>query len=354
MSVSKLEDRFTLVATDVDSALNAFAEDVAVGLTACPKRLSSCYFYDREGGRLFEEICKLPEYYLTRAEREILEARAGEIASGFSDEITLVELGSGSAVKTRLLIEAFLERQGRLRFVPVDISQSTLEESSIELLGTYPELEVLGIAAEYHDGLARLKEEIEGPRLILWLGSNVGNFDRPDAVRFLARVGETMAGGDRFLVGTDLRKDRAVLEAAYDDTQGVTARFNQNLLARINRELGGQFDLARFQHRAVYKEAEGRVEIHQVSTCAQTVAIEDLDMEVVFAQGEAIHTENSYKYSIAEIDALAKGAGLEVERRWFDSERRFGLNMLKRNHGNTGGHRSADRWYLNVQPRFYQ
>lgn len=333
MSVSKSEDRFTLVATDVDAALNAFAKDVAAGLTAYPKRLSCRYFYDGEGARLFEEICKLPEYYLTRAEREIIEARAEEIASGFSDEITLVELGSGNAVKTRLLIEAFLEQQGRLRFVPVDISQNTLEESSIGLLETYPELEVFGIAAEYHDGLARLKEMIEGPRLILWLGSNVGNFDRPDAVRFLARVGETMAEGDRFLIGTDLRKDRAVLEAAYDDTQGVTARFNQNLLARINRELGGQFDLARFQHRAVYKEAEGRVESHQVSTCAQTVVIEDLDMEVVFAEGETIHTENSYKYSIAEIDALAEGAGLEVERRWFDSERRFGLNMLKRNHG---------------------
>ncbi len=330
MPISKLEDRFTLITTRVESALNAFAEDVALGLRASPKRLSCRYFYDQEGSRLFEQICKLPEYYLTGAEREILSARAGEIVSGFPEEVTLVELGSGSAVKTRLLIEALLACQDGLRFVPVDISQSALEESSQRLLRAYADLEILGVAAEYHAGLARLKDEIEGPKLILWLGSNVGNFDRPDAVRFLGRLRAAMADGDRLLMGVDLRKDRATLEAAYDDAEGVTARFNLNLLARINRELGGRFELEHFQHRVVYDEEDGRVAMYLVSACAQTVAVEGLDLEVVFAEGEAIHTEDSYKYSVAEIEALAGSAGLEVEEQWFDGERRFGLNLLKK------------------------
>lgn len=321
-------ERFTLLAVEEDVHRAEFARDVQIGLTASPKYLSCHYFYDREGSELFEQICELPEYYLTRAEREILQARAAEIAAQFQQPITLVELGSGSAAKTRLLIEAFLSRQPTLCYLPVDISRSALEESSELLLKEYPTLEIIAIAGEYHIGLRQLRTVATGPKLVLWLGSNIGNLERAEAAQFLQRVRDTMSSSDRVLVGIDLRKDRAVLESAYDDAHGVTARFNLNLLARINRELGAQFDLQAFRHRAVYNDDLGRIEMYLVSTRAQQVFVEGLGLSLSFAAGEAIHTENSYKYSLVEIEALARAAGLRLERQWFDAERRFSENLF--------------------------
>lgn len=321
-------DRLRLVSLDTDAHLASFADDVRAGLTASPKRLSCRYFYDEAGSQLFEEICELPEYYLTRTERGILERCAGEIASLFPGDTALVELGSGSAVKTRLLIEAFLGRHGALRYIPIDISQSILEESSLALLGDYPGLEILGIAAEYRDGLRRLAAETGRPKLVLWLGSNVGNLDRPEAAAFLLRVRETMTPRDRLLMGVDMRKDRATLEAAYDDARGVTARFNLNLLERINRELGGGFDLRAFRHRAVYNEEAGRIEMYLRSLREQRVRIEGLDLDLAFAAGEAVHTENSYKYSPAELRELAAAAGFRLERQWTDERGFFTENLL--------------------------
>jgi L-histidine N-alpha-methyltransferase len=326
--VLKTPSRLTLAAVGGEDQHAAFARDVRAGLLARPKRLPCWYFYDREGSRLFDLICELPEYYLTRAEREILADRAEDLAARFPAAITLVELGSGSAHKTRLLIEAFLRRHGSLRYVPIDICRPVLEASAGTLVEQYPELDVFAIAGEYHDGLRHLAGTGGHPRLILWLGSSIGNLDRPDAAAFLRRVRETMAPEDRLLVGVDLRKDRVVLEQAYADAQGVTARFNRNLLIRINRELGGRFEPERFEHRAVYDETIGRIEMYLVSGCAQRVRIEDLDLEVSFTAGEAIHTENSYKYALAEIAALAADAGLALERRWFDTGRRFSLNLF--------------------------
>ncbi|MBI3003059.1 MAG: TIGR04348 family glycosyltransferase [candidate division NC10 bacterium] len=320
--------RFTLTAAEAEIEKADFGREVEAGLRARPKRLPCRFFYDREGSRLFEAICELPEYYLTRAEREILQARAAEIASHFSKETTLVELGAGSAAKTRILLEAFLRRDGALRYVPVDISRTMLEDASRRLVEEYPTLEIAAIAGEYHDGLRRLKLEADRPRLILWLGSNVGNFERPEAARFVRCVRDTMSPWDRLLVGIDLRKDRAVLQQAYDDSRGVTARFNRNILARINRELGGHFDLETFRHRAVYNEEIGRIEMYLVSGRAQRVSIDRLGLEVPFAAGETIHTENSYKYSFAEIEALAGVGGLRVESQWLDTDRRFSLNLL--------------------------
>lgn len=322
-----IRPRFRLIAMDASARLAAFARDVQAGLTSRPKRLSCCYFYDGEGSLLFEEICELPEYYLPRAEREILQAHAAELAAWFAGDITLVELGSGNAAKTRILIGAFLRRQETLCYVPVDICRTVLEESSRQLLKDYPHLEILAVAGEYHEGLRHLNTEAR-PKLVLWLGSNVGNFDRPEAAQFLRRVRATMSPRDRLLMGVDLRKDRAVLERAYDDARGVTAQFNLNLLARINRELDGHFDLTKFRHRAVYREDMGRIEMYLDSVCAQQVAIDRLGLKVPFAPGEAIHTENSYKYSFAEIEELAAGAGLSVEQRWLDNERRFSVNLL--------------------------
>jgi L-histidine N-alpha-methyltransferase len=323
-----IPDRFTLIGTRSAGDAAAFARDVETGLTRSPKQLPCRYFYDRDGSLLFEEICRLPEYYLPQAEREILESRAAEIGALLPAGTCLVELGSGSAAKTRMLIEVLLRRQQALRYVPVDVSRTMLEESSLALLAAYPALRIVGVAAEYEEGLEKLTAVAFGPKLILWLGSNIGNLERSDAARFLRRVRGLMAPGDRLLVGIDLRKDRAVLTRAYDDSQGVTARFNRNVLARINRELGGRFDLDAFQHRAMYEEEIGRIEMYLVSAGAQRVRIERLGLTVPFAAGEAIHTENSYKYSLAEIDALAAAAGFRIERQWLDSGRRFSESLL--------------------------
>ncbi len=320
--------RYRLIAGDPHDERADLAESVRTGLTRRSKRLPCRFLYDEEGSRIFEEICRLPEYYPTRTESGILSEHSDGIAGLFSRPIVLVELGSGSSAKTRLLIESFLKRHGALRYVPVDISRSMLEEASLNLLDHYDQLEVHAIAAEYHAGLAHLRSLSDRPKLIAWLGSNVGNFERDEAAGFLRRVRDAMSSGDRLLLGIDLRKDAAVLERAYDDARGVTARFNRNLLARINRELGGRFELDRFAHRAVYDEAAGCVEIHLVSDCEQSVAIDALDLEVRFARGEAIHTENSYKYSLREIRRLAEAAGFTTERRWLDAERRFSVNVL--------------------------
>jgi L-histidine N-alpha-methyltransferase len=328
MEVTSARQRFTLIAGNTSSRLAAFARDVHKGLTANPKHLPCCYFYDGEGALLFEDICALPEYYLTRAEREILETRAAELMSRFPVAPTLVELGSGSAAKTRLLIDACLRRHGTLRYVPIDICRAMLEQSSRQLLQEYAGLEILALAAEYHDGLRHLQALGAGPKLILWLGSNVGNFHRPEAVRFLREVRGTMAAGDALLVGIDLRKERAVLERAYDDSQGITADFNLNLLARINRELGGHFDLDAFGHRAIYNEGPGRIEMYLVSKKEQQVCMDSLDLHVSLSAGEAIHTENSYKYSLAEIDSLAAASAFQIISQWLDSRRQFSVSLL--------------------------
>ena len=320
--------RFTLIGVGREDVREDFAADVRAGLTAPRKRLSCAWLYDRAGSLLFEEICSIPEYYPTRAEEEILRTRAAEIVGDLPPDVDLVELGSGSAAKTRLLIEELLRRNGRLRYVPVDISRTMLEQSSAALLADYPRLTVLGVAAEYRDGLHELRRRLEGPRLVLWLGSNVGNFERDEAVRFLAEVRRDLDGNDRLLLGVDLRKDRRTLELAYDDPAGVSARFNLNLLARINRELGGRFDLSTFAHRARWDEARGFVEMSLVSLREQTVRIEALDLDVPFRAGESIHTENSHKYSVREIEALAEAAGYSVERAWLDAAGRFRVQRL--------------------------
>lgn len=306
----------------------AFIEDARAGLTSVPKTLPPRCFYDAKGSRLFEEICGLPEYYLTRAEFEILRAHADEAAEQFQEPAALVELGSGSSVKTRLLIEAFLRQHGALRYVPIDISSSALEESSAALRQEYPRLEIQPVTGEYAVGFQQLAAETDRPKLILFLGSNIGNMNPQEAQAFLRRMRGCMSSRDRALVGIDLRKSRAVLEAAYDDAAGVTAQFNMNLLERINRELGGNFNLDMFAHRAFYNAAEGRVEMHLVSLQAQRVQIEAAGIEVGFEAGETIHTENSYKFTLEQIDALAEASGFAVEARRFDSGRRFSLNRL--------------------------
>src|SRR6266850_781618 len=256
------------------------AEDVRRGLTTQPKRFLPKYFYDELGSQLFEAICLLPEYYLTRAENEILEHYADEIVSSMDGNTTLLEMGSGSASKTRLIIEALLRKQLELLFIPVDISASALDSSSRILLQSYPQLRIEAYAADYFAGLTELGKKPRARTLALFLGSNISNFDPEEALKFLRALRQVLREEDALLLGADLKKDKSILEAAYNDALGVTAAFNLNVLARINRELGGNFDLRAFRHHAFYNEAKGRVEIYIKSLCSQKVKIEKLDLEV--------------------------------------------------------------------------
>lgn len=311
--------------------LAGFAEDVRKGLSAHPKRFLPKYFYDELGSQLFEAICLLPEYYLTRAENEILSRYADEIVAAFDGQKTLLEMGSGSASKTRLIIEALLRRQSELLFMPVDISATALESSSRILLQSYPRLRIEAYAADYFAGLAELAKNPRARTLALFLGSNISNFDLDEALRFLRALRSVLQKGDALLLGADLKKDPAVLEAAYNDALGVTSAFNLNVLTRINRELAGTFDLRSFQHRAFYNQEMGRIEIYIESLVNQRVRIEKLDLEIEFAAGELIHTENSYKYDKAGIARLAGQTGFEVSRTWLDTHERFSSNLLLAN-----------------------
>ena len=322
------QERLTTIVCESALRPDSLAAEVRSGLAANPKSLPCRFFYDAEGSRLFEAICELPEYYLTRAGMEIMEKHSAEVVSQFPRGATLIELGSGSSAKTRHLLGRFLRRDGRLLYIPVDISRSMLEESAHALLDEFAGLEIMAVACEYQEAMAHLEKDFGLPKLILWLGSNIGNLHRGEAVEFLGCLRTLMTREDRLLVGIDLRKDRHMLEAAYDDAQGVTARFNKNILARINRELGGEFDLTQFHHRARYDEVAGRVEMYLESVAAQTVRIAALDLAAPFEAGEMIHTENSYKYSPAEIEETAAKARLRVASPWFDRERKFSSNLF--------------------------
>ena len=306
-----------------------FPEDVRKGLSSQPKSLSPKYFYDELGSQLFDAICLLPEYYLTRAENEIIERYADEIAGSIEGEKTLLEMGSGSASKTRLIIEALLKRQSELKFIPVDISASALESSSRILLQSFPRLKIEAYAAEYFDALSVLSDRHQrGRTLALFLGSNISNFGRNEAPAFLRALRRVLKTGDALLLGADLKKDRSVLEPAYDDALGLTAAFNLNLLARVNRELGGNFDLRAFRHHAFYNDEIGRVEIYIESIRPQTVTVRQLELEIHFEAGERIHTENSYKYDLSGIAQLANETGYTCARTWLDSGQRFSSNLL--------------------------
>jgi len=326
-------DRFTLRRLAQGGDSNAFANDVRRGLLADPKALPPKYFYDDLGSQLFEAICRLPEYYLTRAESEILSRNADEIVGSIEGPARIIELGSGSAEKTRYLIEALLRRQPSLHYLPIDISDASLERSSLELLQVYPRLRITAYVADYFTALRALAEtgitEREDKRTIaLFLGSNIGNFNTEESHAFLREVRKMLRVKDGLLMGADLKKSVDVLVPAYDDALGVTSAFNRNLLVRMNRELGADFDINKFQHRVVYNENLGRIEAYLVSRNRQLVRIKGIDLEVAFEEGEAIHTENSYKFDLKQLAGLASDTGFFLEKTWFDSARRFSFNLF--------------------------
>ena len=324
-----LNDRLSLYRFAKGGDVNAFSEDVRQGLTTNPKYLLPKYLYDELGSRLFEAICLLPEYYLTRAEKEILQNQSDEIVSFLPPNSRIVELGSGSAEKTRFLLEAMLKRQTKLHYLPVDISEASLIRSSEELLGNYENLNITAYAADYFRALRGIETaEVDEHTVVLFLGSNIGNFSRDEALNFLQEVRRVLNVGDVLLLGADLKKSIDLLIPAYDDALGVTAAFNLNLLVRMNRELGADFQLKNFQHRAVYNKEFGRVEMHLVSKEKQTVYLKGLDLRVNFEKGESIHKENSYKFDLEQIAALGYQTGFTLEKSWFDSEQRFSFNLL--------------------------
>ena len=320
---------------DNSTGIEEFAAEVREGLQAKPRTLPWTYFYDEIGSRLFESICTLPEYYLTRTEDEILVRHADAMVRTLGvegtkhDQATIIELGSGSAIKTERLIAAGLRCHGRLHYVPIDVSYSALEDSARRLTGRFPTLRVTGYVADYRPGLERIMARSSGPRLIVFLGSSLGNYEPAAASSLISMVARMMRPTDRFLLGTDMSKATALLEAAYDDDQGVTAAFNLNLLRRINRELGADFQVDAFKHRAIFNPTRGRVEMHLVSTREQTVAIPTAGLSVRFAEGETIHTENSHKYTQGQLAELRIQAGFVEDGEWTDPRGWFQLQRWR-------------------------
>jgi L-histidine N-alpha-methyltransferase len=300
--------------------------DVATTLLESPRELSPKYFYDERGSELFEAITRVPEYYLTRAEREILLARASEIVDVVQPR-TLVELGAGSAAKTRILLDAMTTRDVPVTYVPVDVSEDFLEATARALESEYPSLRVAPVAADITNALD-LPKAIAGPVLFAFLGSTIGNFAEADAVALLRRVRARMKPADRLLLGTDLRKNPSILNAAYNDAQGVTAEFNRNMLRVLNAELGADFVPERFAHHAFYNEVDHRVEMHLYSIGDQVVRIPGLPT-LILRDGESIRTELSHKYDRESVDALLGAARLRVERWYTDAANRFALSIAE-------------------------
>jgi L-histidine Nalpha-methyltransferase len=309
----------------VDSSI---AEDVLSGLGRTPKSLPAKLFYDSQGSALFAQITRLPEYYLTRIETAILERYAEEMVARAGNPLTLVELGAGNAAKTRIVIRALLGRQPCSTFYPVDVSAEPLWEAAENLPLEFGGLRVEPVVADYWSSLGWVRR-VPGRKLVLYIGSSIGNFDPVTATALLAKMRRVLSAGDALLLGTDLAKDPAVLVPAYDDAQGVTARFNLNMLARINRELGGHFDLASFRHVAEWNDQLSCMQMHLESTHAQTVPIDGLGRRVRFACGERIHTEDSYKFTAAMIDAVVANAGLVLEATWTDPRRWFAVHLAR-------------------------
>lgn len=305
-----------------DAKTSAFASDVLAGLTQQPKQLSPKYFYDAAGSDLFEQITRLPEYYPTRTELGILRDRGAEIAAIIQEDAALIEFGAGATTKVRLL----LENCGFAAYVPVDISGDFLTAQAESLRHDFPDLAVHPVIADFTTAFS-LPRAIDGkPKVGFFPGSTIGNFEPHEACRFLRSAREILGTGALMIVGVDLEKDERILHAAYNDAAGVTARFNLNLLLRINRELGGNFDLSAFAHRAIYNREQHRIEMHLVARKPQTVRL--LGTTIAFRAGESIHTENSYKYSIARFGALARGSGWSVQTVWTDASEMFSVQAL--------------------------
>lgn len=324
----KFHERLVLDIMEKSDVREDFRVDVEHGFSSSPKSIPPKYFYDEQGSRLFERITSLDAYYPTRTEASILSENGLEILDAMGDAVTVVELGSGSSTKTRLLLDILALRQQRVDYIPIDISPTVVTEFGEQLLADYPSLHIRGLICDYHQALDTLKEEPGQRRLFLFLGSSMGNYHPHQATGLLQEVRDAMGSDDRLLLGLDMKKDTATIELAYNDPEGVTAAFNLNLLERINRELGGQFELERFAHKALYNVEEGRIEMYLESAMHQIIPIEALGRGFTFRQGETIHTENSYKFDRQRLENILGQCDLKIERQFLDRRRWFSVNLI--------------------------
>jgi L-histidine N-alpha-methyltransferase len=323
-----IEANRTVVAATTER-VRAFAEEVRRELTAAPRQLQSKYLYDSLGSCLFEAICRLPWYRITRAETALLHRHANAIVAAFVDPLTIIELGCGSGEKLLRLAEALQQAERSARVHLIDISTQALELSE-RALGGFEHVSVIGHRATYEVGLRRAATARDGgPLLVLLLGSNIGNFDPPAAEDFLREIRRALAPGDGLLLGADLVKPEAELRLAYDDPLGVTAAFNKNLLVRVNRELGGDFDLAAWDHAVRWNEEASRIEMHLVSREAQRVRIAEIGLTIEFARGETVWTESSYKYEPRHLVELGGLTGFDCEDQWVEADARFALTAFR-------------------------
>jgi dimethylhistidine N-methyltransferase len=308
----------------------SFAEEISFSLNQNFKFINSKFFYDRKGSDLFESICLLPEYYPTRTEISILKKLEPELTSYLDENMDLVELGSGSSVKTRLILDVFTKLQTRTEYYPIDISE-ILTESSEQLLKDYDTLHITGIIDTYEGGLEFLQNYNDRKNLIVFLGSSFGNFTPNDGKLFLQKIFSTMKSGDLFLIGLDLVKDKQILESAYDDSLGVTAKFNLNVLSRINDELDADFNLNNFSHYSIYNENDQRIEMNLKSLVSQSVIIAKSNLSLYLDENELIHTEYSHKYNLSQIKKLLNDVGFEIKNTWLDDNEYFSLTLVSKN-----------------------
>jgi dimethylhistidine N-methyltransferase len=302
----------------------AFSLDVLNGLSETPKRMPTKYHYDENGSRLFQKIMELPEYYPTRCETEILQTQKEKLAQlVVADNFNLVEMGAGDGKKTKILLSHFLKENLPFRYVPLDISESAMRELVSSIRNEFPNIETTGIVAEYFDGLKWLSTLDKRRNFVLFLGSNLGNFNESQARVFLRSMWNTLHPDDLILIGFDLKKDIDLMLDAYNDSQGVTAEFNLNLLTRINRELQGNFIIKNFRHYATYEVMSGAIESYLVSLEKQTVFIKEIGQTFEFESWEPIHTEYSYKYLETDIEKLAAQTGYVIEQQLFDPQKWF-------------------------------
>ena len=307
-----------------------FAEETYFSLGQDSKFINPKFFYDKKGSELFEKICSLPEYYPTRTEISILKKMHDELSSYIDGDFRLVELGSGTSVKTRLIFDIFTKLQDTIEYFPIDISD-ILTESSEQLLQDYDNLCITGIVDTYDGGLEFLKTYDDKKNLIIFLGSSYGNFSTNDGFAFLKKINSTMKSGDLFLIGLDLVKDKQILESAYNDSQGITAEFNLNTLSRINNELDADFDLKNFEHFAIYNEDKQRIEMYLKSLVKQSVVISKSNLLLNLEKDELIHTEHSHKFRLTQIGELLNGAGFEIKHTWLDDNKHFSLTLASKN-----------------------
>ena len=306
-----------------------FADEIASGLNRDSKYINPKFFYDKKGSDLFEQICGLPEYYPTRTEIEILKNLKSDLSKYLDASFRLVELGSGSSIKTRLILDIFAENQNKIEYFPIDISE-ILTESSELLQKDYADLHITGIIDTYEGGLEFIEKYDDKKNLIIFLGSSFGNFIPNEGKTFLQKINSTMKKEDLFLIGLDLVKGIQILENAYNDTKGITSKFNLNVLSRINDELDADFVLNNFEHFAKYNEQDQRVEMYLKSLVNQSVIISKANLSLTLKQGELIHTEHSHKYKISQIKELMDKTGFKIMQNWLDAKEHYALILLSK------------------------